>query len=174
MKKLDIQNCLVEDSTGIEDSWHIVDMEEDDEADNQLWFWDENLLRNKKYPGKILRIDDHYGEENVHYRLWLKRMISKEHRKSQKWEVEIVNDELVCKFLRERTLRVDASVCSIGTHYSHSVTSEYAEKFHNRDHDCGIETNEYYKFSHRRNSVLGVTRRNGMQTQKWKFEPGMY
>ena len=163
MKKLDIQNCLAED---IGDDRHFVDMEEHDEADNQLWFWDENLLRNKKYPGKILQIDyESYGEDIIHYRLWLKRMISKE------GEFEIVNDELVCKFLRERTFRVDARICSFGTRYG--VTSLYAE-----NHDCGIMTDVYnrqgHKFNRMRNYVLGVTRRNGMQTQKWKFEPRMY
>ena len=65
--------------------------------DSQLWFWENDYLRNKQHPTKVLDLDtnDYQGEDDT--QKWGKVVLHDQKSiDSQKWQ--ITGDKLVCKW----------------------------------------------------------------------------
>ena len=83
--------------------------------DNQFWFWDGEMLRNKKFPNKVL--DFHWLDYQKNS--WGKVYLHNENGgMNQKWSLNRLGgsgDEIICKYGKHQNLRLLLDVHSSGT-----------------------------------------------------------
>ena len=83
--------------------------------DNQFWFWDGEMLRNKKFPNKVL--DFHWLDHQKNS--WGKVYLHNENGgMNQKWSLNRLGgsgDEIICKYGKHQNLRLLLDVHSSGT-----------------------------------------------------------
>ena len=72
--------------------------------DNQLWFWDGDMLRNKKFPNRVLDFHIMDYQKNSWGKVYLHNDVHGE--MNQQWSITNGGDEIICKYGQDQNLRL--------------------------------------------------------------------